>query len=237
MPIQVDDDDAFLSTIEDHEDDKSIDDDDDDKSIDDDDDDLLGSPAKSTISSTQLESPPTRVINKRECDALDDDEVFDVPVAKAQKTSKHAGRPKAADYEVAAKEVILSAANTYRAFLASQGGFPTSSEELELVKRSWKRAHDDSEMDQMMALTPDIVRIVSFSIRVSFKFLALTVNIKVKARGSQVRGEAKTKTAPLVEALYGFDSGRSKRAIAENRKKAEELKSDKGFVFAVCVFV
>ena len=61
--------------------------------------------------------------------------------------------------------------------------------------------------------------------------------MKVKARGSQVRGEAKTKTAPLVEALYGFDSGRSKRAVAENRKKADELKSDKGFVFEVCVFM
>ena len=30
--------------------------------------------------------------------------------------------------------------------------------------------------------------------------------------------------ASLVEALYGFDSRRSKRAIAESRKKAEELK-------------
>jgi hypothetical protein len=56
---------------------------------------------------------------------------------------------------------------------------------------------------------------------------------KVKARGSQARGEAKSKTASLVEALYGFDSGRSKKARAENRKKAEELKSDKGFLFEV----
>jgi hypothetical protein len=37
-----------------------------------------------------------------------------------------------------------------------------------------------------------------------------------------------------VEALYGFDSGRSKRAIAENRKIAEGLKEDKGFVYEVC---
>jgi hypothetical protein len=36
----------------------------------------------------------------------------------------------------------------------------------------------------------------------------------MKACGSQLWGEAKTKTASLVEALYGFDSGRSKRAIA-----------------------
>ena len=43
----------------------------------------------------------------------------------------------------------------------------------------------------------------------------------------------KIKTASLVEGLYGFDSGRSKKAIAKNRKKAEELKSNKGFVFEV----
>ena len=36
-----------------------------------------------------------------------------------------------------------------------------------------------------------------------------------------------------MEALYGFDSGRSKRAIADNRKLAEDLKDNKGFVFAV----
>jgi hypothetical protein len=71
-----------------------------------------------------------------------------------------------------------------------------------------------------------------------FSSLYLTFNtLKVKARGSQARGEAKTKTASLVEALYGFDSGRSKKAIAENRKKVEELKSDKGFVFEVSFII
>lgn len=33
----------------------------------------------------------------------------------------------------------------------------------------------------------------------------------MKACGSQLQGEAKTKTASLVETLYGFDSGQSKR--------------------------
>jgi hypothetical protein len=107
-------------------------------------------------------SPPPPVI-KREHEADSDDEVFEVHVAKARKTSTNAGRPKAADYEDAAREVILSAANTYRALLASQGAFPTSSEELDLAKKSWKRVNDDSGMSPM-ALTPDIVRIVSYFI-------------------------------------------------------------------------
>ena len=139
---------------------------------------MLGSPAKSilsissssTDSDPELGSPP-RVI-KCERDVISDLDDDEMQAAKAQKTSKHAGRPKAADYEVAAREVILSAANIYQALLATQGGFPTSSEELELVKRSWKRALDEIEMNPI-ALTPDIVRIVSFSLSVSF-FITLT---------------------------------------------------------------
>ena len=42
---------------------------------------------------------------------------------------------------------------------------------------------------------------------------------KVKAWGSQTRGEAKTKMASLVETLYGFDSGQSKKVVAKNAKK------------------
>jgi hypothetical protein len=129
---------------------------------------LLDSPTKSTLSSRLSESPKPPVIrNKREHDDIadsslsDDEGVFEVHGAKAQKISQNAGRPKAADYEVAAREVILSAANTYRALLVTQGAFPTSSEELELVKKAWKKVNDESEMNPI-ALTPDIVRIVSF---------------------------------------------------------------------------
>ena len=88
--------------------------------------------------------------------------------------------------------------------------------------------NDDSEMDPL-SLTPDIVRIVS---TFSDSFF-LMVTFKIKAWGSQAHSEAKQKTISLVKALYGFDSGHSKKVIAKNHKKAEELKSDKGFVFKV----
>ena len=132
---------------------------------------MLGSPAKSilSISSSSTDSDsesgsPPRAI-KHKCDVISDLDEDEVQATKAQKTSKHGGHPKAVDYEVAARGVILSAANIYRTLLATQGGFPTSSEELEFIKRSWKRAHDEIEMNTM-ALTPDIVRIVSFSFHV-----------------------------------------------------------------------
>ena len=100
-----------------------------------------------------------------------DDEVFEVHVSKAQKISQNSRYPKAADYEIDTREVILSVANAYWALLASQGAFPTSSEELELVKRAWKGANDNNEMNPM-ALTLDIVRIVSFF----FSFPVTTTN-------------------------------------------------------------
>ena len=201
---------------------------------------MLGSPAKSvvSISSMHSDSPPPPSRTKRSHPDSDDEGLFEVHVVKAQKINPNSGRPKAGDYDSSTREVILSAANTYRALLVSQGAFPTSSEDLELVKRSWKRVNDDGEIDPPIGLTPDIVRIVSCSFKFWSVFTSNVVNIfKTKARGPQARGEAKTKTASLVEALYGFDSGRTKKAIAENRKKAEELKSDKGFVFQVCVFL
>ncbi|KIJ92746.1 hypothetical protein K443DRAFT_13365 [Laccaria amethystina LaAM-08-1] len=55
--------------------------------------------------------------------------------------------------------------------------------------------------------------------------------LPIKARGSQAHGEAKTKTADLVEVLFGFKTGRNKDTIARNRKKYEYLKHQNGFVF------
>ena len=83
------------------------------------------------------------------------------------------------------------------------------------------------------ALTPSIITIVRFLLQIYYVNAFFLIYIQIKARGSQLRGEAKTKTASLVEALYGFDSGRSKRAITQNRKIAEGLKEDKGFVYEV----
>ena len=187
-----------------------------------------------SVSLTHTDSLPPRTKFKHNIDDSDDENVFEGHILKAQKISARAGHPKVGDYEYSAREVVLSAANTYRALLASQGAFPTSSEELELVKRAWKRVNVDREMN-LMGLTPDIVRIVSFFLSFLCPFLAHT--LKIKAHSSQTHGEAKAKTAALIETLYGFDSGRTKKAIAKTHRKAEELKSEKGFVFEVCVLI
>ena len=123
----------------------------------------------------------------------------------------------------------MTAANIYRVLLASRGPFPNTATEVKLIKKAWKLMNDESGL-KARPLTPSIITIVSNSTTDYFFLLTFT---QIKARGSQLRGEAKTKTASLVEALYGFDSGRSKRAITENRKIAESLKENKGFVYEV----
>ena len=183
-----------------------------------------------SVSSTHTDSLPPRTKCEHVIDDSDDENVFEGHISKAQKISMSAGCPKAGDYESSTREVILSAANTYCALLVSQGAFPTSLEELELVKCAWKRVNVDREMNPM-GLTLDIVRVVSFFL----SFLAHT--LKIKAHGSPTHGKTKAKTAALIETLYGFDSRQTKKAITENHRKAEELKSKKGFVFEVCVFI
>ncbi|KAI6004756.1 hypothetical protein EDD15DRAFT_2155494, partial [Pisolithus albus] len=55
----------------------------------------------------------------------------------------------------------------------------------------------------------------------------------VTSRGSQVRGQLKTKLRPLVEAIFGFHSSQSKSAIKKNRSLAEGLKDGSNFAFKV----
>ena len=100
---------------------------------------------------------------------------------------------------------------------------------------AWDNANKESGM-QSLELTPDIAKIVSLSFSTYHSSSTLTTIFhvyQIKARGSQARGEAKEKTKLFVETMYGFESGHSKKAIAANRKLAEELKREKGFIYEV----
>lgn len=88
----------------------------------------------------------------------------DLHVSKAPKLQKKTPRPKAADYDEFGKELVLAAANIYRALLASQGAFPDTSTELKLIKKSWSVVNTQSGVNHLL-LTPSIVTIVSNSIR------------------------------------------------------------------------
>ena len=167
-----------------------------------------------------------------------DSEIEEISVHKALKINETSGRPKARDYDDVAKEIILQAATIYRCLLGTNNGFPELAAETDLVKLAWDNANKESGI-QSLELTPDIAKIVSLSFSNYDSPSTLTTIFhqhyvyQIKARGSQARGEAKEKTKLFVETMYGFESGRSKKAIAANRKLAEELKREKGFIYEV----
>jgi Domain of unknown function (DUF6532) len=161
--------------------------------------------------------------NSSDCEADDRHE-------KAQKIYNKAGRPRAGDYEDLAKELILQAATIYRCLLSTEDAFPDLAAEAEMVKTAWGRVNHETGLTPLR-LTPDIAKIVSDYLLLG----VMLIGIKIKARGSQARGEIKEKTKPLVEGLFGFDSGHGRKAIVANRKWAEELKRERGFIYKVTI--
>ena len=63
----------------------------------------------------------------------DDDDDGDILAIKALKIQKKTARPKAGDYDEFGKDLVLTAANRYRALLASQGAFPNPSTDRKSV--------------------------------------------------------------------------------------------------------
>lgn len=53
------------------------------------------------------------------------------------------------------------------------------------------------------------------------------------SHGSQLCGKLKSKTHPLVEGYFGFESGLDQKIIVKNCKTAKNLKEGKGFVYKI----
>ena len=130
------------------------------------------------------------------------------------------------DYDDLAKDLILQAATVYRCLLTTEDAFPDLAAEAKMVKTAWGNVNGETGLTPLR-LTPDIAKMVS----VSLLYGAILIWIQIKARGSQARGEIKEKTKPLVEGLFGFDSSHGRKAIIANRKWAEELKCERGFIY------
>lgn len=64
------------------------------------------------------------------------------------------GRPKAGDYDLATRQVLLTAIGVYCAILLTETPFPTSSQEIEWAKAAWQmaRQHHDSKVDHDITL-------------------------------------------------------------------------------------
>jgi hypothetical protein len=120
----------------------------------------------------------------------------------------------------------------YRANLSCAYAFPDIETESEMVSCVWK--FSCSQLETTLPITPQIAKLVksnalSPSLFVNFDLWQIT------SRGSQLRGELKSKTRPLVEGFFGFESGVNRKIVLKNRRIAESLKEGKGFTYKVVV--
>ncbi|KAJ7662854.1 hypothetical protein B0H17DRAFT_1257671, partial [Mycena rosella] len=126
------------------------------------------------------------------------------------KISDNQGRPRAKDYDDTTQELISIANTWYRCLLATEDAFPDSTTETVMVTAAWKTACE--ELQVAVRLTPDIAKLIM-------------------RRGSQMRGELKTKVRALAELVFGFESGQNKKIIRKNRQRAEDLKDGMGYTY------
>ncbi|KAJ7184816.1 hypothetical protein C8R46DRAFT_872661, partial [Mycena filopes] len=146
---------------------------------------------------------------KRARSPQDDD---DVRETQAQKVNDHQGRSRAKDYDDTTQELVSAANTWFRCLLATMDPFPDHMEEQEILALAWGKACE--ELKIVMHLTPDIAKLIL-------------------RRGSQMRGELKTKVRALTEIVFGFESGQNKKHISKNRQLAEDLKEGLGFCYKV----
>ncbi|KAJ6536270.1 hypothetical protein B0H19DRAFT_997014 [Mycena capillaripes] len=131
-------------------------------------------------------------------------------VSQAQKITDHQGRPRAKDYDDLTQELVSIANTWFRCLLATKDGFPEHTSEVDMLKLAWSKACE--ELNVSMVFTPDLAKLTS-------------------RRGSQMRGELKTKVRALAEVVFGFESGQNKKNVRKNRQLAEDLKEGLGFCY------
>ncbi|KAJ6577619.1 hypothetical protein B0H19DRAFT_1062215 [Mycena capillaripes] len=118
-------------------------------------------------------------------------------------------RVRAKDLDDITKEYAVLVMGVFRCYLSTEQAFPDSATESAMVRHAWKEACD--EMGEWTVLMLAVAKLIA-------------------SRGSQLRGELKTKICPFIDTMYGFKSGQNRKTIAFNHKLAEDLKE--GFPFA-----
>ena len=91
------------------------------------------------------------------------------------------------------------------------------------------------QLETTTAITPQIAKLVKSS-PLSPTFFVDFYYGQITSQGSQLRGELKLKTRPLVEGYFGFESGLNQKIVAKNHETAENLKDGKGFIYKVVIY-
>ena len=86
---------------------------------------------------------------------------------KVQKVTEGSGRPKALDYDEAAKQVILAVTSVYRCLISTMNALPSPSEEASMIRDAWDHANVEAAQEVLITLSPIITKVVSFSTMVN----------------------------------------------------------------------
>ncbi|KIM66112.1 hypothetical protein SCLCIDRAFT_71152, partial [Scleroderma citrinum Foug A] len=132
---------------------------------------------------------------------------------KAQKLTKHEGRPHARDYDNVTQEFVNAAIGDYQAHLCPEGPMPDHAQEMALLNASWAKVFQTTGIN--LVQTPQLAKLITNC-------------------GLQVHGKLKVKLCPLMEVMFSFHSSQTKSAIKKNHVLAEELKESANFAFKVC---
>ncbi|OBZ72971.1 hypothetical protein A0H81_07163 [Grifola frondosa] len=133
-----------------------------------------------------------------------------VYVRKARKIQASIGKPKAADYEPAAQEVLAAAIKIFVGYLSTNHPYPDKMQELTFAKQAWTEACETTDIQ--LEVNSELTRMIS-------------------CYSWHLRGEMKTAAKTFVEIVYGFQMSSKDSVRKRNRALAETLKTNDSFVY------
>ncbi|OBZ67923.1 hypothetical protein A0H81_12301 [Grifola frondosa] len=131
-------------------------------------------------------------------------------IRKARKIQASVGKPKAADYEEAAQEVLATAIKIFIGYLSTDNPYPDKMKELTYAKQAWSEACEWTGIQ--LESNTELIRMVA-------------------AYSWHLRGEMKTAARTFVEIVYGFEMSSKNSVRKRNRTLAKTLKTNDGFVY------
>ncbi|OBZ69791.1 hypothetical protein A0H81_10158 [Grifola frondosa] len=131
-------------------------------------------------------------------------------IRKARKIQASVGKPKAADYEEAAQEVLATAIKIFIGYLSTDNPYPDKMKELTYAKQAWSEACEWTGIQ--LESNTELIRMVA-------------------AYSWHLRGEMKTAARTFIEIVYGFEMSSKNSVRKRNRTLAKTLKTNDGFVY------
>ncbi|OBZ71020.1 hypothetical protein A0H81_09539 [Grifola frondosa] len=134
------------------------------------------------------------------------------PMCKTCKINESNGKPKAADYEPTAQQVLRTVIKIHVGLLSTENPYPDRMQELVFAKQAWAEACEATKI--YIEVNTELARMVA-----SYSW--------------HLQGEMKTATKTLVEVVYGFEVSSKTSIQKHNRAIAKTLKTNDTFVYHI----